>query len=144
MLQFQCWYKQSYGCGRHNNANVVAAYILVVDKASTIEVIFMQMGQFIYQILIDIITHVYNYVHGTDYHKMIKEGEGKKKKSLTRRQSLGLHKVSWIVREETQHWHCNFGCQKKKIHEQKWPTYPLLTIGWPNYLGVWITYTSRK
>jgi hypothetical protein len=72
---------------------VIAAYILVVDKASTIEVIFMQMGQFIYQILIDIITHGYNYVHDTDYHKMIKEGEGKKKKSLTRRQSLGLHKV---------------------------------------------------
>ncbi len=66
---------------------------LVVNKASTIEVTIMQMGQFIYQIVIDIITHVYNYVHGTDYHKMIKTGEGKKKKSLTRRQSLQLHKV---------------------------------------------------
>ncbi len=68
-------------------------YILVIDKASTIEVTIMQMGQFIYQIVIGIITHVYNYVHGTNYHKMIKEGEGKKKSSLTRRQSLGLHKV---------------------------------------------------
>jgi hypothetical protein len=72
---------------------VANAYILVVDKASTIEVTIMQMGQFIYQIVIDIITHVHNYVHGTDYYKMIKEGEWKKKKSLTRRQSLGLHKV---------------------------------------------------
>jgi hypothetical protein len=72
---------------------VATAYILVVDKASTIKVTIMQMGQLIYQIVIHIITYVYNYVHGTNYHKMIKEGERKKKKSLTRRQSLGLHKV---------------------------------------------------
>ncbi len=60
---------------------VANAYILVVDKASTIEVTIMQMGQFIYQIVIDIITYVHNYVHGTNYHKMIKAGEGKKKQA---------------------------------------------------------------